>query len=72
MLEKPRPEAEHGVVEFIVPARMTSLNSAVCDCCRRRKAACEFDDDSFGICEDCLCSDSLSLARNFDHAAAKG
>lgn len=72
MSEKTRPEATDSVVEFIVPTRMTSLNSAVCDCCRMRKAAREFDDDSFGICEDCLCGDSLPLSRNFDQATAKG
>lgn len=58
----PEP-AEHTVAnpfaEILIPKRFSSGNSVICDCCRQRRPASEFDADGCGICIGCLESDTL-------------
>lgn len=56
----PEPASRAGerpLVEILPPARFSCPGAVVCDCCRQRKSRDEFDEDAFGICSECLCSD---------------
>jgi len=48
---------ESPLAEILPPARFSYRGTVVCDCCRQRKSTCDFDEDAFGICSECLCSD---------------
>ncbi|EUB98043.1 hypothetical protein PMI07_006357 [Rhizobium sp. CF080] len=50
---------ENYKIEILGLRRSSSCGTIVCDCCRERKYAAEFDEDSFGICIDCLACDAL-------------
>lgn len=58
----PEPAAhavENLLIEILAPARASCRGTVICDCCRQRKAASEFDDDGCGICLSCLDSDEI-------------
>ncbi|TCR64338.1 hypothetical protein [Rhizobium sp. BK376] len=46
------------LVEFLVPEKLCRA-VMICECCRRPKSANDFDEEGFGICEECLRSDAL-------------
>jgi hypothetical protein len=54
--------AEHAdtrpFVEILVPEKFYRA-VMICDCCRRPKSANDFDEEGFGICDECLRSDAL-------------
>ncbi|MBY3144080.1 hypothetical protein HFO63_00455 [Rhizobium laguerreae] len=57
----PEPAAhafETPLPEMLTPTR-SRCGQIVCDCCRKRKNASDFDEDGFGICTDCLGADVL-------------
>jgi len=45
--------------DILTPKRFSSGSSVICDCCRQRRPAGEFDVDGCGICIGCLESDVL-------------
>jgi hypothetical protein len=53
--------AENCKIEILAPTRSSSCGTIVCDCCREHRYAADFDDDSFGICIDCLACDALLI-----------
>lgn len=55
-----------GIVEIIPPARKSCGELFLCDCCRQRKSPDNFDQDAFGICNDCLCSDPISMIADLN------
>ncbi|MHC2529945.1 hypothetical protein ACVMH6_001715 [Rhizobium leguminosarum] len=57
MLEPANRAGESPLVEILPPARSAHCGSVVCDCCHQRKSKDEFDEDAFGICSECICSD---------------
>lgn len=48
----PRP-----FVEILVPEKLCRA-VMICDCCRRPKSANDFDEEGFGICDECLRPDA--------------
>jgi len=48
---------ESRLAEILPPAKFSHRGTVVCDCCRQRKSGGDFDEDAFGICSECLCSD---------------
>lgn len=54
--------AVHAVEDLfleILPPKRACGGSIVCDCCRRARSAHDFGEECFGICCDCLESDTL-------------
>jgi hypothetical protein len=47
------------LIEILAPSRIGGGETVVCDCCRRRRNTAEFDADAFGICSECLISDTI-------------
>jgi hypothetical protein len=48
-------------IEIIPPAKCSS--ELICECCTRPKSSQDFDEDSFGICSDCLASGAIIFGR---------
>ncbi|UJW77757.1 hypothetical protein [Rhizobium sp. SL42] len=65
MAEHVARDVSDTVFEILPPSRARSQEVIACDCCRKRKLACEFDEDGFGICCECLCSDAV--LAGWDH-----
>ncbi|MHC2574698.1 hypothetical protein ACVMH6_007026 [Rhizobium leguminosarum] len=57
MPEPANRAGESPVIEILPPPRLSCLGTVVCDCCHQRKSRDEFDEDAFGICSECICSD---------------
>jgi hypothetical protein len=45
------------VVEIIPPAKCS--RRLICECCSEPKSLLDFDEDSFGICSECLSADEI-------------
>ena len=45
------------VAEIIPPAKCS--RRLICECCSEPKGPQDFDEDSFGICSECLGSDAI-------------
>jgi hypothetical protein len=72
MPEPANRAGESPLVEILPPARFSRCGSVVCDCCHQRKSKDEFDEDAFGICSECICSDAIVVnlvvgLRESDH-----
>lgn len=48
-------------VEIIPPVKCA--RPLICECCRQPKSPLDFDEDSFGICSECLGSDAVLVTR---------
>jgi len=49
------------VIEILPPRPALGGKIVICDCCRQRRYACEFDEDACGICSECLDSDAMPM-----------
>ena len=47
------------IIEIIPPKKTLMDATKVCDCCRQRKFASQFDQDCCGICVECIDADPL-------------
>jgi hypothetical protein len=71
----PRPAAkasENHTIEILEPTRSTCRETIICDCCRQRKTASDFDLDGCGICMSCVeCDDLLvDISCGFQESGA--
>jgi uncharacterized CHY-type Zn-finger protein len=56
-------------IEVIPPSRAAAWHFVVCGCCRRSLSASEFDEDSCGICFECIGADPLLCDHGGDWLA---
>jgi hypothetical protein len=61
MPEPANRAGESPLVEILPPTRFSHRGTAVCDYCHQRKSRDEFDEDAFGICSECICSDVVAV-----------
>lgn len=61
MPEPANRAGESSIVEILRPQRLSCRGTVVCDCCHQRKGRDEFDEDAFGICSECICSDMVAM-----------
>ena len=47
------------LIEIIPPEKTSMDRIMMCDCCRERKFASQFDQDCCGICIDCIDADPV-------------
>ncbi|MFW2231649.1 hypothetical protein EHH54_10330 [Rhizobium leguminosarum] len=61
MPESANCAGESPVIEILPPGRSFCRGTVVCDCCHQRKSRDEFDEDTFGICAQCIGSDVVAM-----------
>lgn len=54
------------VAEIIPPAKCS--RRLICECCSEPKSPRDFDEDSFGICSECLGSDAIFVHEEIQRA----
>lgn len=60
------PAVQNQVVQVLAPARLSRRATVLCECCRERKSARDFDMDGCGICNSCLECDTLLVQLDSD------
>ncbi|MDH7792534.1 hypothetical protein QBD00_003453 [Ochrobactrum sp. AN78] len=58
-MAQPACQDEALEIEILLPNPRLDATALLCDCCRQKKPAYCFEEDSCGLCMDCLESDNL-------------
>lgn len=56
-------------IEILPPDPALLAPLMLCDCCRQQKPACRFEEDSCGLCMDCLECDSWLVESDPPHTS---